>query len=51
MQDLNLPEWRLIAMFINARDSSAYISIQIDVIPDSLEGKKLLEAKHVSEYC
>jgi len=35
-------------MLMNVRDSSAYINVQVDVIPESLEDDKLIEIKTVS---
>ena len=48
VQNLNLSEWRLNVMLMNVRDSSDYITVQVDVVPESMEDEKLSEIKDVS---
>ena len=48
VQNLSLPEWRLNVMLMNVRDSSDYITVQVDVVPESMEDEKLSEIKDVS---
>ena len=52
IQDLQLPEWQLVAVVVDVTDDDydeIYLKVQVDVLPAAMQEKEYKKATDVSE--